>query len=79
MKVILKINTDNVIEDIAESYTAIPKGYVEYTFAEYPNDLTTRTYKLTNGKIVRDEILYAEFLAKQEEIDKPIEEVKEEE
>jgi len=66
-KVILKINAENVIEDIAESYVKIPTGYVEYTFAEYPNDLTTRTYKLTGGKIVRDETLYAEFLKVEEE------------
>lgn len=65
-KVILKINNENIIEDIGESYNNIPSGYKEYLFENYPNDLSTRTYKLINGKIVRDEILYAKFLEEQE-------------
>lgn len=62
MKIILKTNNENIIEDIGESYDKIPSGYKEYTFSTYPNDLTTRTYKLVNGAIIRDENLYATYL-----------------
>jgi len=62
MKIILKVNSENIIEDIGESYETIPSGYKEYLFENYPNDLTTQTYKLINGIIIRDENLYAIYL-----------------